>query len=168
MGGGRDGLALCEAFARAPLPEGHRGVLVTGTQMPPEQKDAVVALARRRHDLTVLPFLREPIGVMAGAVRLIGMGGYNTTMEMLALAPPALIVPRCAPRREQVMRTERLAARGLVSMLLPGDLTPDTLGAWMATPVPRAGHAPDMDGLARVQRMVAAMCQTPETSTCAA
>jgi predicted glycosyltransferase len=161
VGGGRDGLALCEAFARAPLPDGHRGVLVTGTQMPSEQKEVVAALARGRRDLTVLPFLREPIGAMEGAARLIGMGGYNTTMEMLALTPPALIVPRCAPRREQVMRTERLAARGLVSMLLPGDLSPATLGAWMGAPVPRAPRAPDMNGLARVQEMVAAMCRAP-------
>lgn len=153
VGGGRDGLALCEAFAQARMPEGHRGVLVTGTQMPEAAKDRIAALASGRDDLTVIPFLREPIGVMAHAARIIGMGGYNTTMEMLALDPPALIVPRCAPRREQVMRTERLAARGLVSMLLPEDLTPDALSDWLAAPVPASSGRPDMGGLSRVQHL---------------
>ncbi|WP_095588470.1 glycosyltransferase family protein [Actibacterium ureilyticum] len=157
VGGGRDGLALCRAFARARLPEGHRGVLVTGSQMPDSDKDSVAAMADGRDDLTVLPFLREPIGVMAHAARLIGMGGYNTTMEMLALDPPALIVPRDAPRREQVMRTERLAARGLVSMILPDALTPKALSNWLAAPAPRPGCAPDMGGLARIRSLAAAI-----------
>ncbi|MEJ6392001.1 hypothetical protein V8J82_01970 [Gymnodinialimonas sp. 2305UL16-5] len=153
VGGGRDGVALCEAFAAATLPQGHRGILVTGTQMPEDQKAHIAALAAGRDDLMVLPFLREPIEVMNRAARIIGMGGYNTTVEMLALRRPSLIVPRCAPRREQVMRTERLAARGLVSMLLPEDLTPAALGNWMASPVGEPGPAPNMTGLAGVQAL---------------
>ncbi|SIT08925.1 Predicted glycosyl transferase [Roseivivax lentus] len=160
VGGGRDGLTLCEAFAGSRMPDGHRGVLVTGTQMPREAKDRIAELTRDRDDLTVLPFLSEPIGVMANAARIVGMGGYNTTMEMLALDPPALIVPRCAPRREQVMRTERLAARGLVSMILPADLTSDALSAWMAAPAPRPERQPDMGGLARVQALASKVCST--------
>ncbi|MFQ6550229.1 glycosyltransferase family protein [Aestuariibius sp. 2305UL40-4] len=154
VGGGRDGVALCEAFAAAPLPDGHRGVLVTGTQMPEAQKTRIAALSKGRDDLLVLPFLREPIDVMNRAARIVGMGGYNTTIEILALRRASLIVPRCVPRREQVMRTERLAARGLVSMLLPGDLTPATLGDWMAAPVPTPGYQLDMTGLSSVQALV--------------
>lgn len=153
VGGGRDGRVLGEAFGRARMPEGHRGILVTGTQMPEDAKDRIAALASGRDDLTVIPFLREPIGVMAGAARIVGMGGYNTTMEMLALDPPALVVPRCEPRREQVMRTERLAARGLVSMLRPDDLTPAALSDWLSAPAPIRTARPDMGGLARVQRL---------------
>ncbi|MDX8355649.1 hypothetical protein [Cognatiyoonia sp. IB215182] len=153
VGGGRDGLALCEAFAAASLPSGHRGILVTGTQMPDNQKARIAAMAQGRDNLTVLSFLREPIQVMHHAARIIGMGGYNTTVEMLALRRPALIVPRCAPRREQIMRTERLAARELVSMLHPGELSPSALGHWMANAITKPGPGPDMNGLARVQAL---------------
>ncbi|WP_189799442.1 glycosyltransferase family protein [Tateyamaria sp. syn59] len=153
VGGGRDGVALCEAFVRARLPDGHRGVLVTGTQMPDDAKARVADLAKQRDDMTVLPFVREPIGLMANAARIVGMGGYNTTMEMLALDPPALIVPRCTPRREQLIRTARLAARGLVSMLRPDALGPDALSAWLVSPPPRPQSRPDMGGLARIQSL---------------
>ncbi|WP_052249770.1 hypothetical protein [Tateyamaria sp. ANG-S1] len=153
VGGGRDGADLCEAFARAPMPKGHRGVLVTGTQMPETLRDSVLKHAEAREDMVVLPFVHEPFGVMAGATRLVGMGGYNTTMEFLAIEAPALIVPRCKPRREQVMRTTRLAARGLVSMLKPEELSPASIGDWLAKPVSQTGTMPDMAGLARVQDM---------------
>lgn len=159
VGGGRDGGALCEAFVRARMPEGHRGVLVTGKQMPEASRDRIRDMAAARDDMTVLPFLREPFAVMAGAARLVGMGGYNTTMEFLSIGSPALIMPRCRPRREQVIRTERLAARGLVSMLLPDDLTPGALGAWLAAPDSRGGPAVDMGGLDRVRALASELCE---------
>lgn len=157
VGGGRDGAALCDAFARAPMPEGHRGILVTGTQMPDELRARVADVAASRDDMTVIPFLKEPFKVKAGAARILGMGGYNTTMEMLTLDPPALIVPRCKPRREQVMRTERLAARGLVSMLLPEDLSPSAVGTWLRSAPARPGERLDMGGLDRVKALSAGL-----------
>ena len=152
VGGGRDGAALCEAFARAPLPEGHRGILVTGTQMPLPMRLHIQQLAARRSDLTLVPFLREPIALMAGAERVISMGGYNTTCEILALGRPALVVPRARPREEQLIRTGRLAARGLLSMMHPDEMTPEALGRWMRAPVARPSEPRlDMAGLERVR-----------------
>ena len=158
LGGGRDGAVLGEAFVRAPMPEGHRGLLVTGMQMAEDLRDGLAATAAARTDMTVLPFLREPFGVMGAAARLVGMGGYNTTREVLSLRVPALIVPRCAPRREQVMRTSRLAARGLVSMLLPEEVSPQAIGEWLARAAPPAPHAIDMRGLDRIRHLAAALC----------
>ncbi len=173
VGGGRDGAALCDAFVNAPMPAGHRGVLLTGTQMAERERDRITSLAAGRDDMTVLPFLREPFTAMAGAARLIGMGGYNTTMEMLSIARPALIVPRCRPRREQVMRTERLAERGLVSMLLPDELTSGALGRWLSAPAPQRGAPVAMNGLERAQALAcelseAAMRGTDRPATVAA
>lgn len=160
VGGGRDGVALCEAFVRAPMPEGHRGVLVTGTQMAEEFRTHVQSIATKRDDMMVLPFLREPFGAMAGAARIVGMGGYNTTMEILSLGKPSLIVPRCAPRREQLIRTELLAARGLISMLRPEALSPKTLGDWLAAPTVPRGTSLDMGGLDRLKTLVTNICHT--------
>lgn len=157
VGGGRDGTALCEAFAAAPLPAGHRGILVTGSQMAPEAQARIRRLAAARDDLSVVAFVREPIALMQGAARIVSMGGYNTVCEVLTLGRPTLIVPRARPRAEQLIRAERLAAQGLVAMLHPDGLSPAALGRWLAGPPPaRAGQARrflDLGGLDRVRSL---------------
>ncbi|WP_330450562.1 hypothetical protein FLP41_09760 [Paracoccus marcusii] len=70
VGGGRDGVALCTAFAAAPMPAGHQGILITGTQMPPEARARVAALAQGRTDLTVVDFVAEPVGLARARRRL--------------------------------------------------------------------------------------------------
>ncbi|KIT16853.1 glycosyltransferase family protein [Jannaschia aquimarina] len=134
VGGGRDGVALAEAFARAALPDGMQGLLVTGTQMDAAAQDRIADLAARNPAITVVPFMKDLVSVMSGAERVIAMGGYNTICEILSLRRPALIVPRTAPRREQAIRAERLAAVGALDMLLPDDLTPRALTDWLAGP----------------------------------
>ena len=154
VGGGRDGAALCDAFAAAPCPEGHRGVLVTGSQMPETAQARLRALAVERPDLTVVDFVREPIALMAGASRIVCMGGYNTVCEVLSLCRPTLVVPRARPRAEQAIRAERLAERGLLGMMPLESLTPEALGRWMAganTLCPDPREALDLGGLDRVR-----------------
>jgi predicted glycosyltransferase len=57
--------------------------------------------------------------LIAGARGVVAMGGYNTYCEILSFDKPALIVPRTAPREEQLIRARRGAELGLVDMLLP-------------------------------------------------
>ncbi|SEM58732.1 Predicted glycosyl transferase [Loktanella fryxellensis] len=161
VGGGRDGNAVCAAFAAATLPAGHRGVLITGTQMPQALRDRLHALVARRDDMMVVPFVREPIALMQGAARIVSMGGYNTTCEVLSLGRPTLIVPRAAPRAEQLIRTIRLADRRLVDMLHPDDLGADALTTWLQADislVPASTLA--MDGLGTVRGLVDDMFAT--------
>jgi predicted glycosyltransferase len=75
---------------------------------------------------------------------------------MLSLGRPALIVPRVRPRREQLLRAGRLAARGLVDMIHPDTLTPAALAARLADAVarpPAPRGALDMNGLERVRAL---------------
>ena len=68
---------------------------------------------------------------------MISMGGYNTVCEILATETPALVVPREVPRLEQLIRAEALRdARALDVMRTP-QVTPETLGAWVADAVTR-------------------------------
>lgn len=152
VGGGRDGLALCKAFAQARLPEGRRGILVTGSQMSPQDSQIVSDIARDNRNLTVIDFLAETIALIDGADRFIGMGGYNTICEILSLNKDALIVPRATPRAEQLIRAERLAAHGLIDMLHPDDISADRLTAWMERPRRQSNFASpiNMDGLENV------------------
>jgi predicted glycosyltransferase len=160
VGGGRDGATLCKAFARARMPAGHHGSLMTGTQMSVAHRRQIRAIAAGRNDLTVIEFVPEPIALAARAAAIVGMGGYNTTAEMLSLGRPALIVPRKGPRQEQLLRAERLAERGFLDMVHPDKLTPCGLAAWVADAVtqqtPRRG-ALDMTGLDRVRTLADAM-----------
>ncbi len=156
VGGGRDGAALCDAFLRADLPGGHRGIVVTGTQIDAEAGARLDALAAARPEMALRRFVPDLIPIMAEAARVIGMGGYNTSCEVVRLRKPALIVPRVRPRQEQLLRAERFAERGLLDMLHPDALSPAALSAWMAAPAHAAAQARiAADGLDRLATLAA-------------
>lgn len=164
VGGGRDGAALCHAFAGSNLPAGHRGIILTGTQMPDSARSKVEDMVAARPDMEMIAFMPEPLPLMQGAARIIAMGGYNTVTEALSLRRPTLIVPRMAPRLEQLMRAERLAAKGAINMILPDQLTAESLTAWMAGPPPCGGLGTamlDMGGLDRMQARASALLDQP-------
>lgn len=157
VGGGQDGAALADAFVRAPLPAGMAGLLVTGPHMPPGQREAVRAVARRRRGIRVADFVRDPQRLLARSERVVAMGGYNTVCEVLGAGRPVLVVPRERPRAEQLLRVERLAERGVVDVLRERALSPAAIGAWLARPVrplPRAAEVIDLDGLERIPAML--------------
>lgn len=158
VGGGGDGLGLARAFARAPMPEGHRGVLVVGPHMPQRDADEVRRIAAGRGELRVVRSAPDAAALIAGAAALVGMGGYNTVCEALAAATPMLVVPRIAPRREQLVRARALERLGAVDVLDPCSLAPDALAAWAARAVLRPARAVadlDLCGLARIPDFLA-------------
>jgi predicted glycosyltransferase len=156
VGGGADGVPLAEAFLRTRLPG--RGALVTGPLMPEPERRRLRELAAGRGDLRVLEFMTDPCPLLARADRIIAMGGYNTTCEVLAYGRPAMIVPRVRPRTEQLIRASRLAGLGLVDILHPRDLSPDALGAWLAqdrgAPPPAEGVI-DFGGVKKLPALLA-------------
>lgn len=165
VGSGQDGRALTEAFARATLPAGHSGLILTGSMMAEASRARLEAIAAGRRGLHVIDFVAEPIRLMQRAARIVSMGGYNTVSEILSLGKRALIVPRVKPRREQWIRAERLAAMGLVDMLHPDAASAQALGAWLASSRPAPPPARtrlDFDGLRRVPQLVRQMLREPQ------
>jgi predicted glycosyltransferase len=151
VGGGRDGAALCEAFLAAPMPRGMRGVVVTGSQLDAAERARLEAAAAARPDMELRRFVPDLMPLLAGAERVVTMGGYNTVCEVLRLGSRALVVPRVRPRREQLVRAERFAALGLLDMLHPDRACPAALGDWLARPVrPARAMALDTGGLDRM------------------
>jgi predicted glycosyltransferase len=156
VGGGRDGVPLAEAFLRATLPPGTSGLLITGPLMPPAAQEILRNLASRQPRMRVREFVTDPLLYMRLAERIIGMGGYNTMCEVVACGKPALIVPRVEPRIEQLIRAERFAARKLVHMLSPGDLSAGAVSAWLSRdwrPVARGTEVVDFSGLSRLPEL---------------
>ena len=65
----------------------------------------------------------------------VSQGGYNTMMDILGTDRPAVIVPFATEgEREQTLRAEQLAARGLIALSDPDD--PE--GAALARAIDRA------------------------------
>jgi predicted glycosyltransferase len=160
-GGGQDGAALTEAFAAADMPAGLQGVILLGSMAPDATRARVRALASRRAGMTVLDESPEAMALIAGAERVVAMGGYNTTLEALSLRKPTLLVPRVRPRREQAIRAERLAALGLVDVLHPGTGTSAAIADWLARPVAPAPNTLDFGGLDRAVAEAAALIAAP-------
>ncbi len=119
-GGGGDGAPLIDWVLRAyesdrllPYP----ALLVFGPFMPPEQQSEFIERAGRLVNVEAITFDPHMEGLMAKAVGVVAMGGYNTFCEILSLDKRTLIVPREKPRLEQLIRAQRAQDLGLARML---------------------------------------------------
>lgn len=135
LGGGQDGLALARQAVRMTTPPGVGIVLLTGPQMHSGHVSELMATKRADH--VVMSFSPHASEWLAGAAAAITMGGANTVTEILSTDTPALVVPRTRPRREQAVRAEALAARGLVETLQEPWLTARVLSEWVRKAVVR-------------------------------
>lgn len=140
VGGGRDGVPLAESFVRSKLPDGLSGLLITGPLMGEQDRSMLMQLAATRSNIRIVEFVTNPIPFIMRAECVIAMGGYNTMCETVCAAKPTLIVPRCKPRTEQLIRAERFKSLGLVDVLHPEVLNPGALTNWLANPkAPKPG-----------------------------
>jgi predicted glycosyltransferase len=131
-GGGNVGADLLEAVIRAfGQMEGkdrrHLKVF-TGPLLAEAQFKRLSTLATG--NVTVEKFTADFLSLLAGADLSVSMGGYNTTMNILASKVPALVWP-FPQNREQRLRAERLADLGWLGVLGNEDLHPDRLAVRM-------------------------------------
>ena len=156
VGGGQDGARLTKAFSQAALPPDTNAVIVTGPFMPPEVQQSLRCCAATNPRLRVINFVNEPTLLLSRADRIIAMGGYNTTYEILSFEKPALIVPRVQPRSEQLIRAKRMRDLGLIDMLHPDNLSPKALTEWLHLDkeTPRAREQLDFNGLPRIANYI--------------
>ena len=130
-GGGNVGALLLEAVLRAFLRvkrDNCRLQVFTGPFMKSRDFDSLRTLAPAKAQVD--RFVVDFISYLAAADLSVSMGGYNTTMNILATGVPALLWP-FSQNREQRLRAERLADRGLLTVLRDADLQPDRLAAMM-------------------------------------
>lgn len=154
VGGGEDGYAVAEVFARASMPDGTDGMVVTGPLMPPSDRRRLRRAAGRR--VEVVDFLAAPEPVLDRAAAVVSMGGYNAVCELLGREKRALVVPRVVPRVEQLIRSTCLDRRRLVEMLHPARASAASVGDWLAqAPRARGARGPiDLGGLRRLPGLV--------------
>jgi predicted glycosyltransferase len=123
-GGGGDGEAIIDWVLRAyetdsSLP--YPALLVLGPFMHSDRQAEFLLRASRLKRVEAITFDAQLESLMARAIGVVAMGGYNTFCEILSFDKRALIVPRTAPRMEQYIRAARAQELGLVSMLTDDD-----------------------------------------------
>jgi predicted glycosyltransferase len=170
-GGGGDGADLMRnvlnAYRQKPA-QMHKALVVLGPYMPQRQRRKLLRKCRMIANIEVVEFDNRMEELVANARAVVAMGGYNTFCEILSFDKPALIIPRIAPREEQLIRARRATELGLVDMLMPDEATdPVRLAAALqALPHRRRPSqsplSPRMDGLVNISRIIHGWLERPE------
>jgi predicted glycosyltransferase len=156
MGGGQDGIKLAEAFINAELPAGSNAIVVTGPHMDSDIRQRLHRQTEGNKRITVVDFLSEPTLLMRYADCVVSMGGYNTICEIMSFGKRALVVPRIIPRKEQLIRAQRLHELGDIDVLHPDDLAPAAITKWLQNNMgkPTIKVQTSMNGLTRVTQLL--------------
>lgn len=159
-GGGGDGADLIRqvlAAYRADPGLTRRALVVLGPYLPAKEREELHAAAADLPAITTIEFDNRMEDLIAAASGVVAMCGYNTFCEILSFDRPALIVPRTAPREEQLIRARRAAELGLVQMLMPEEADDPMRLAAMLRDLPSAARpsqvvapAAQMGGLRRI------------------
>ena len=129
-GGGGDGYAVMRTYvsmlesAAKPLP--FKNVLITGPFMPKNKRRKIFKRARKQ-GVRGYHFYRQMEKIFAAADLVVCMGGYNSLCEILSQGTPSLVIPREAPRKEQLIRAQAFKRHGLVDYIPWGELNPQIL-----------------------------------------
>jgi predicted glycosyltransferase len=162
-GGGGDGYFLMRAYLEAlpkMPPDPRYSVIVLGPLMSAPESAALHAAAAMCDDVELVGFTTNLVPSLRAASLVIAMAGYNTSAEIIAEKKPAILVPRAAPRAEQLMRARLLAALGLVDVVEPDtDIAAQLAGMVPAClakpPIPESVWAAlDLDGAERVSALL--------------
>lgn len=168
VGGGEDGLPVLEAFLAASHGATWRGLLVAGPQLPSADWRRL-----RRRAAGAGVFARRSIPQLARwyahADAVVCMGGYNTLLEAVTAGAPTVCVPRTQPRREQLIRAQAFAERGLIELIKPHELTAARLRAGIERALDasrpslaaRARHLLDLRGAQRAAGVLLELAGPP-------
>lgn len=119
-GGGGDGCELLDHYLSMhdffPTSLPFKSLMITGPFMPKSSREHLKKKAKR-YGIKSQPFHPRMEQLIGAADLVISMGGYNTICEILSQQTPALIIPRETPRKEQLIRAEKLTEQGLIDHL---------------------------------------------------
>lgn len=120
VGGGGDGCELLDHYLSMhdffPTSLPFKTLMITGPFMPKPYREGLKKRAKH-YGIKSLPFHPRMEQLIGAADLVISMGGYNTICEILSQHTPALIIPRETPRKEQLIRAEKLTEQGLIDYI---------------------------------------------------
>jgi predicted glycosyltransferase len=162
-GGGGDGEEVIDWVLRAyendkALP--NPALLVLGPFMHSDRQAEFLHRATKLPNVEAITFDAQIEHLMARAIGVVAMGGYNTFCEILSFDKRAVIVPRTQPRMEQFIRAKRAEELGLSSMLTDDDVRDWKRMATALRQLPQQALPSEvvvpglMDGLENLNRLV--------------
>ena len=126
-GGGGDGAEVLEHYIAMhdyyPTSLPFKSIIITGPFMPKKKRTQFRKRAQR-FGIKTLPFHPKLEELISAADLVVSMGGYNTICEILTQQTPSLIIPRQTPRKEQLIRAQRLKSKGLLDFIPWDEVTP--------------------------------------------
>ncbi|MDQ4038799.1 MAG: glycosyl transferase [Actinomycetota bacterium] len=164
--------AAVEAHAAVYQRTGLSTTVVAGPFLPDSVWTWLQARAESAPQLEAVRRVDDLCLAMGRSKVSLSQGGYNTTMDILRAATPAVVVPFSeGAEDEQRRRTQRLQALGLVRLLPPEQLSTESLVAAIigATSALRPTVALDLDGAAATADLVAGLAgidHPPRSWTC--
>ena len=129
-GGGADGYnmmsTLIEALPKILEEQPCVMAIITGPFMPVE---LIADLERRtgRLPIQMLEAVTDSTSYISAADLVIAMAGYNTSVEILRMKTPAILIPRAGPSAEQRTRARLFSEKHWADMIDPDELTSDNL-----------------------------------------
>lgn len=157
-GGGAAGRELVAAAVEAAqqLSPALKWLLIAGPNLPPAAYEATVSSAPAH--MTVERFREDFAALLASAGLSVSQAGYNTIGDVLQAGCRAVLVPFAAGgETEQSVRAERLAARGLATVVQEDGLTGATLAEAIEATLGRSapsGHSLRLDGAQRTAEIL--------------
>lgn len=100
--------------------------VITGPFMPVE---LIADLERRaaRLPIHMIEAVTDSLSYISAADLVIAMAGYNTSVEILRMKTPSILIPRVGPSAEQRTRAKLFRDRRWVDTIDPDDLTSESL-----------------------------------------
>ena len=153
VGGGEDGYERLSTYLDALELGGcdWESTVVCGPLLDQEQFKTLKRRARRLSGCEITSFHADLPHLLSKSDAVVAMSGYNTSVEIMQSRVPAVLLPRCFPRREQLIRAERMQAAGLAQCL------PQATAAELRTHLRAAldggvptGALPDLSGSQRL------------------
>jgi predicted glycosyltransferase len=135
-------------------------VVITGPFMPTE---LIADLERRagRLPIHMLESVDDSLSYISAADLVIAMAGYNTSVEILRVKTPAILIPRAGPSAEQRTRARLFSAKHWVDMIDPDDLTAESLAQCILGRLQHPNHSkpsilPNLNGAAMAAKLTLA------------
>jgi predicted glycosyltransferase len=153
VGGGEDGADRVETYLEAietSSPD-WESVIVLGPLVDRARARRIKRRARLLDGVEVHLFYEDKPRLHASSSAVVAKAGYNTVTEILRSRVPAVLLPRCFPRKEQLIRARRLEDLGLAECL-PAP-TPESLADAVATAIRRGRVQKDLPPLDGAQRL---------------
>ena len=136
--------------------------IVCGPMMSTAEKKGLDDRVAALESVSIHRFHKDLNPYINAASVVVSTAGYNTCCQILSHKKRAIVVPRSAENREQMLRAEFLSERGLIEMIHPDELCFDKLGAMVLEQLREFREEPNMkdfesvslDGLENIAKRV--------------